>query len=931
MADGKSTYGFDFNPSELELQKTIIDGVSSYRIASFKQYEKIVEALIQQTGNTEIKSAHAIYKERLRQEQLVREQAARLGASATQEELERLREATQSRILAEESYQALRIELDKKASKISDRFERQRYKTLSVFERAEYQKTAMQRAKSKKQELELESKQLKAQQSALRKELKTATDDQRKVIEANLALLETKAKGIRADISAVTKSESTAEKEYKILYEVTASHEQKAQDHKSKADEKEKEKLSVAAEALLKISEIENDTSETTKEERDAKVAAVKDEAKKKSDKLEKEAAQERKLAAEEEQAAKNKASWSHEGLETTLKENLGKMADKIGSAINAGLNQITENVNSFYQYQAKVEARLQGSQASYKESLKTITRNVGFSGYIKQKDVINNLVKLVDTGVSYNVDLRAFLATISDKVASTFDVFDSSLLRIIRIQQADTTAARLGMEASLTKLFNEYFSDTSYLSDAFDNVTSALQDASALKSRDDALSFEYVAQKWLGSLYSLGLSDNAANTIAQGLGYIGSGNVDALNNNDSLQTLMAMSAVHGGLSYADLLSGGLTTENTNKLLKGMVTYLKTIAENTDSSVVTKSAYANLFGMSTTDLRSIQNLTENDIANIYAETLSYNDALTELQNQTSQIASRTHISQVLSTVFDNALMSTATTLGSSSGIWGTWMTLNLIEDLTGGINIPSVSVMGNSVDLQTTVTALAKGGIAGLGLMGSLISALASGGGLGASYDLQSWGYDAYTHRGEGYSGISRGVNSGFSASETIGEYTGSASSDDMKSNTLAEGASSAEEDSKITNASTEDNADIYQKIYNAIADDSNSVISRINELHNHIVVDKEAINVNVDLGDSGAMQVSLAGMSDPVKDFYNKLAESVVNGLFSGGDSDIGTETEGTNPMQEAFAKALQSSLNVYITNSYFDNLCQKFGLGGV
>lgn len=919
MADGRSTYGFDFNPSELELQKTIIDGVSSYRIASFKQYEKIVEALIKQSGDTEIAAAQSVYKERLRQERLVREEVARLGDSATRDDLERVREATQARILAEESYQALRIDLDKKAAKISDKFERERYKKLNVFQRAEYQKTVSERAKSTKKELEKEQVQIRAQQAALREARRTATDPvQLADIEVSLKKLDSRSKQIRSEIRSAEKHEKSAEAEYKILYEVTATHDQKAKDHQAKAAEKEKERLGVAAEALLEISRIESDTAETTEEERNAKIKKVQDEARKKEKQLSDEAAAERRAAQKEKDAAANQDAWSREGLEETFKKNAQATADAIGRAVSAGLDQITQNVNTFYEYQSKVEARLQGSEASYKDSIEKIRKNVAFSGYVKQKDVINNLIKLVDTGVSYNVDLRAFLATISEDIASTFDAFDSNLLKMIRIQQADTTAARLGMEASLTRLFNEYFSDTSYLSDSFDRVTEALQGASALKNKDDSLEFEYMVQKWLGSLYSLGLSDNAATTIAQGLGYLGTGDVASLNGNDSLQTLLAMSAAQGGLSYAELLSGGLTADNTNKLLKSMIEYLKTISENTDGSVVTKSAYANLFGLSTTDLRSIQNITDNDITKLYQNSMNYGDMMDELSYQTGQISQRTHISQVLQNVFDNALMSTSTTLGNSSGIWGTWMALNLIEDLTGGIALPDIKVMGSGVNLQTTVTALAKGGIAGLGLMGSLISALASGN-LGANYDVNAWGFDEFTSRGGDYTGIVKGVKTGFSSSTQLAGYTGSASVEDMKANALSSGTESAEEDAKVTNASVEDKGDIYTKIYNAIADDSNSVISRINELHNNVVVNGNALKVQLDFSEAGVLDVNLQNMSELIRNYLNTLTTESNASIFG-----LNTASEDSPSLVTVLRDALKD-MDVNVTNTYFDDLLQK------
>nr|DAU00298.1 MAG TPA: hypothetical protein [Bacteriophage sp.] len=41
----------------------------------------------------------------------------------------------------------------------------------------------------------------------------------------------------------------------------------------------------------------------------------------------------------------------------------------------------------------------------------------------------------MVDLGINYNLEERAFLATISDKVATTFDAANGTLLRLIRLQ----------------------------------------------------------------------------------------------------------------------------------------------------------------------------------------------------------------------------------------------------------------------------------------------------------------------------------------------------------------------------------------------------------------------------------------------------------------------------------------------------------------
>jgi hypothetical protein len=69
-------------------------------------------------------------------------------------------------------------------------------------------------------------------------------------------------------------------------------------------------------------------------------------------------------------------------------------------------------------------------------------------------------------------VEQRAFLQTMTDKIATTFNAFDSNLLKIIRIQQEDSTVYRMGAEAQLTKFFNSNFQDSTYMSDVYDTVS---------------------------------------------------------------------------------------------------------------------------------------------------------------------------------------------------------------------------------------------------------------------------------------------------------------------------------------------------------------------------------------------------------------------------------------------------------------------------
>ena len=97
-------------------------------------------------------------------------------------------------------------------------------------------------------------------------------------------------------------------------------------------------------------------------------------------------------------------------------------------------------------------------------------------------------------------------LATLSDKMVTTFDVLDNTLQRMIRIQQADLTMSQLGSEAQLTKFLNSQFEDTSYLNTMYDSVLAAFTDSISSMDKNNATSFTYAVQKWVASLYSVGL-----------------------------------------------------------------------------------------------------------------------------------------------------------------------------------------------------------------------------------------------------------------------------------------------------------------------------------------------------------------------------------------------------------------------------------------
>ena len=548
----------------------------------------------------------------------------------------------------------------------------------------------------------------------------------------------------------------------------------------------------------------------------------------------EKEASQNRTLESYQDQQRLKDALTTKDGATRELVKGLQELSDTMADLTKS----IDENINAYYKYQAEINARLQGTDEDYSSVLKTMTTNLGMSMIVSQKDFIEEFRKLVDAGISYNIESRTLLATITDKVISTFDVLSADLQRLIRLQQADTTAARMGIESSINKLLNSMYSDTSYLSSQgpHDSIESAILQASSMLSRDMSVEFEYIIHKWLGSMYSLGMSSSSLEKIAQGLNYLGTGNVTALNNDESLQTLLAMSASWGGVSYADILTQGLNAETTNKLLAGMLQYLMDIANNTDSSQVTKSAYTDIFGLEMADLRAIQNLTTQDVKELYSLTTTYNKSVQETQDQIDSIMSRTHFSTMVETLFDNALLGAALDIGGNPVTYGLWKTLNVVEGLTGGIALPFVNVFGSGFDLNTTVTGLLKGGMAGLALLGNLVTSL-GGGGLDGALNLKSdWGLTSdaeFTSRGSAASFMTAGTASGFSSSARI-DYNGSGSGTDMKRTAMSDSADSAQEDSEVTNKNVADAQELPEKIYEqtqliwaALAEEDNTILKQ--------------------------------------------------------------------------------------------------------
>jgi hypothetical protein len=487
-----------------------------------------------------------------------------------------------------------------------------------------------------------------------------------------------------------------------------------------------------------------------------------------------------------------------------TFKERVSAIADETKANIKQQLSlagmmnsakklfdNLTQEFNSimseYAKYQIGINTRLQGTEKTFSGMSEMIKNNIGVTPYVKTQSMFENLNKLTELGIVYNLEQRAFLESIADNISTTFDATNSTLLRLVKLQQSDSTAARLGLETSVTQFLNRMYEDSSYLNNNFDTVAGALIEATSQMTNTATIQFEYIVQKWLGSLSSVGLSDSTVSSLAQAIGYLGSGNISGLESMGGMRNLLVMaSSRSGNLNYADMLAQGLDSSQTNELLKSVVEYIQEIA-STNNKVV-QSQYASLFGITLSDMTAAKNLRTSldDIAN---STLNYAGAINELTSSMSSMGSRMSVATMMDNVWSNLQYGLATNIADNPMLFGLWKVTDMIQGLTGGINIPFITAMGTGVDVNTTVENIMKLGLVGvstLGLMGDLIS------GIGNTFDpskmltkMQIGSEAGQTRRGSGldFTRASRGVQRTVSASTYIGNTSGS----DIQESTLAE------------------------------------------------------------------------------------------------------------------------------------------------
>ena len=566
------------------------------------------------------------------------------------------------------------------------------------------------------------------------------------------------------------------------------------------------------------------------------------------------------------------------------LVEKTGGKLDKISTGIfqvTSGLGKVANGfdkaiddaMNVFSNYMGRVDARLYGTNLTFTKMQKDITKTLGASRYVSQQKMIDNLYKLTESGIAFNLEYRAWLETVSDRMVTTFDSLDTTLTRLVRLQQADISNASLGSEAILTKFLNSKFKDTSYLNNLYDSVAGILIDSTSQQSATNSIGYQFAIQKWLGALSSVGMSDNAVQSIATALNWLGSGNVSQLNSNTEAATLLNLSAQKAGLSYSDMLLNGTNEDNINKLMKAMVIQLQDISKNTKGNQVVKSAWGDILNFSMSDMRAINNLTNSDISSIYNTTANYSKSMSELNYQSSQLGKRTSIAQQIDNVVNNTLFGLGANVANNTGSYALWKGSRLVGDI-GTYFGGTVETVASVLSLAGEVSALLSGVINNTDNVREVLAYFKgiTEGGSGATGS--GFGFQLYQSRGKGFTGVS-GVSGGSSAKSVVTgtSYSGVASTASDVGGTasvnLTNNATKTKaKASTVTNnySSVHDVGDIYTELFEK---QTKSIKVNLVKISSSVVEDiAEAMHVSKidsieDVLTSGTVRTQVDNLSD--------------------------------------------------------------------
>ena len=363
------------------------------------------------------------------------------------------------------------------------------------------------------------------------------------------------------------------------------------------------------------------------------------------------------KQATEDNNKAREESADRINEKQKSTAEEIGAKLAGYGSKLTADYERL---LRQYTDEQQKLSFNLIGSGMDY-NTVRSALAVMGTNAFLKQNEVYTKLTNLVSSGITMNSTQRAYLQTAAEQVNLGFDSFDTNLNRLIQLHNQDLSEARVAQMAGLRTFLEDNYKNSQYIKQGFKQVSDALLEMQSIMATETAVATEKVIQTYLGAFTSAGGSKSS--NIAQAIGQIGSGD---FNLDSGMQNLMVMAASRAGLSYADLLTGGLDAKSSDALMQAVFSYIASMGGT--GSNVAMNAMAKVFGVSVSDIQAAQNMKPVNVGNVN----------TDISQFFSDLANSTNMSTRMSNVFNNLMSSGAlmdnmasyTLINEFSGILG---------------------------------------------------------------------------------------------------------------------------------------------------------------------------------------------------------------------------------------------------------------------
>ena len=509
------------------------------------------------------------------------------------------------------------------------------------------------------------------------------------------------------------------------------------------------------------------------------------------------------------------KAKESIKYLAEDFKDNFGKNVEKLASSLQSSLSgQLDSTINSYINNYQSMISSLVGANKDWESITDNLNNALSANSLVRQENVYKNLTELIKAGISENVEQRAFLETISDDLNLLLDTQTGSLARLIRLQDASIAENRVAIEYSLREFLNQNYSTSEYIKDSYLKVADSISELQAINTTSIASSIESALQTWLGSYYSVGVSDSTISSLASAINSLGTGDLSNINSN--ISKLVMMGAATSGKSYGNLLTNGITAEDVSAIMSGITDYAKSIEGNN----VVRSQWASLFGLSISDLEALKNL------NIANNTQTVSSDINKLFDAYANFVPTT---VGLKNTFENLMFTTATNIASNDALYGSYFVTDILEKSGIGSALSSLGSSIASMGLKKTGGALQVAGTAInysklIPYLGGLLSTVIGDNALGNLGDRNSVS-SAYANLG---GTLVAGASAGSSVTMTPKVNT-SLGSDIPQVTEAAGDETSADEYIKATSETTE-------SIFNALAGDvGNSIKDILIDIRNNM------------------------------------------------------------------------------------------------